>query len=200
MNKTMASIQLVAGVDEVGRGPLAGPVIAAAVILDPDSPIEGLRDSKKLSENKRQQLSEQIKQYAACYAFGRAEVTEIDQLNILQASLLAMQRAVHALPLQPLHALVDGNHAPRLDCRVTTIIKGDDREDAIAAASIIAKVKRDREMMELHQVLPQYGFDRHKGYPTRAHLEALRQHGVTIHHRQSFRPVREISLATDIND
>jgi ribonuclease HII len=184
---------LVAGVDEVGRGPLAGPVIAAAVILDPDNPITGLRDSKKLSEKRRQQLSVQIQECAACFAFGRAEVTEIDQLNILRATLLAMQRAVHGLQIQPLHALVDGNHAPALSCKVTTIIKGDDKEDAIAAASIIAKVKRDGEMLDLHQAFPQYGFDQHKGYPTKAHMQALQQYGVTSHHRHSFRPVREVA-------
>ncbi|MCW8963497.1 MAG: ribonuclease HII [Gammaproteobacteria bacterium] len=183
--------QFIAGVDEVGRGPLAGPVIAAAVILDPDNQIDGLRDSKKLTEKRRQQLSVIIQERAASFAFGRAEVEEIDELNILHASLLAMQRAVLALHIQPDHALVDGNRAPALSCSVTTIIKGDDKEDAIAAASIIAKVKRDQEMLDLHQSFPDYGFDRHKGYPTRLHIQALQQHGVTIHHRRSFRPVRE---------
>jgi len=185
---------IIAGVDEVGRGPLAGPVIAAAVILDPDNPISGLRDSKKLSEKKRQELSLIIHECAAGFAFGRAEVEEIDQLNILQASLLAMQRAVEGLVLQPEHALIDGNHAPALNCKVTTIIKGDDKEDAIAAASIIAKVKRDAEMLQMHDIHPQYGFDRHKGYPTKLHIQALQQYGVTEHHRRSFRPVKEILL------
>ena len=184
-------MRYIAGVDEVGRGPLAGPVVAAAVILDPDYPIIGLRDSKKLSEKKRQELSPIIQACAASFAFGRAEVEEIDQLNILQASMLAMQRAVEALDLSPDHALVDGNRAPNLACAVTTIIRGDDKEDAIAAASIIAKVKRDHEMLELHHQFPEYGFDKHKGYPTRLHMDALRQYGVTDHHRRSFRPVRE---------
>lgn len=183
---------LIAGVDEVGRGPLAGPVIAAAVILDPDNPIIGLRDSKKLSEKKREELNTIIQNQAACFSFGRAEVDEIDRLNILQASLLAMQRAIEALDIQPDHALIDGNHAPTLDCEVTTIIKGDDKEDAIAAASIIAKVKRDREMLELHHQFPDYGFNRHKGYPTKYHLQALQEHGVSQHHRRSFRPVKDI--------
>jgi len=190
--------QYIAGVDEVGRGPLAGPVIAAAVILNPDKPVLGLRDSKKLSEKKRQQLNLVIKEYVTSYAFGRAEVEEIDELNILQASLLAMRRAVEALHVQPDHALVDGNRAPVLDCRVTTIIKGDDKEDAIAAASIIAKVKRDQEMLELHEVFPDYGFDKHKGYPTRLHMQAIHQHGVTRHHRRSFRPVREVLASGDM--
>jgi ribonuclease HII len=185
-------VKLIAGVDEVGRGPLAGPVIAAAVILDPDNPIIGLRDSKKLSEKKREVLNTIIQNQAASFSFGRAEVHEIDQLNILHASLLAMQRAIDALDIQPDHALIDGNHAPALDCEVTTIIKGDDKEDAIAAASIIAKVKRDREMLELHQQFPNYGFDRHKGYPTKYHLQALQEYGVTQHHRRSFRPVKDI--------
>jgi len=185
-------MKYIAGVDEVGRGPLAGPVIAAAVILDPDNPIIGLRDSKKLSEKKREEFSIIIQERAASFSFGRAEVDEIDQLNILQASLLAMQRAVSALSIKPAHALIDGNHAPNLECRVTTIIKGDDKEDAIAAASIIAKVKRDREMLELHQRFPDYGFDRHKGYPTKYHLQALQDYGVCQHHRRSFRPVKQI--------
>ena len=183
-------LNIIAGVDEVGRGPLAGPVVAAAVILDPARPIEGLRDSKKLSSKKRDELDMIIRAQASSYALGRAEVEEIDRLNILQASLLAMQRAIDALHIQPDHALVDGNHAPSLKCRVTTIIKGDDTEDAIAAASIIAKVERDREMLMLHETYPEYGFDRHKGYPTKFHIEALREYGITDHHRRSFRPVR----------
>lgn len=183
--------QYVAGVDEVGRGPLAGPVIAAAVILDPGNPIDDLRDSKKLTEKKRRQLSIIIRERAASFAFGYADIEEIDRLNILQASLLAMQRAVNGLHIQPDHALIDGNRAPELGCGVTAIVKGDDKEDSIAAASIIAKVKRDQEMLELHQSFPDYGFDRHKGYPTRLHIQALRRHGVTCHHRRSFRPVRE---------
>lgn len=182
----------VAGVDEVGRGPLAGPVIAAAVILDPDRPIQGLRDSKKLSEKRRIQLNETIRSQALCFAYGRAEVLEIDEINIFHASLLAMQRAVNALPVRPQHALVDGKFPPDVDCKVTTIIGGDDKEDAIAAASIIAKVKRDLEMVRLHELYPDYGFDRHKGYPTKLHLEALLRNGVTEHHRRSFRPVKNV--------
>ena len=182
----------VAGVDEVGRGPLAGPVIAAAVILDPDRPIQGLRDSKKLSEKRRIQLDETIRSQALCFAYGRAEVLEIDEINIFHASLLAMQRAVNALPVRPQHALVDGKFPPDVDCKVTTIIGGDDKEDAIAAASIIAKVKRDLEMVRLHELYPDYGFDRHKGYPTKLHLEALLRNGVTEHHRRSFRPVKNV--------
>jgi ribonuclease HII len=182
----------VAGVDEVGRGPLAGPVVAAAVILDVARPISGLRDSKKLSSKRREYLSHVIMENCLSYAFGRAEVDEIDALNILQASLLAMKRAVEALSVMPNHALVDGKFAPDLDCGVTTIVGGDDSEDAIAAASIIAKVNRDHEMVQLHQFYPDYGFDQHKGYPTRFHLEAIRRHGVTSHHRRSFRPVKDL--------
>jgi ribonuclease HII len=182
----------IAGVDEVGRGPLAGPVIAAAVILDPDQPISGLRDSKKLTEKRRDYLNDIIQEKCLSYAFGRAEVCEIDELNIFHASLLAMQRAVHGLTIPPDHALIDGKFAPVLECDVTTIIGGDDREDAIAAASIIAKVHRDREMVQLHQTYPDYGFDRHKGYPTKYHLEVIRRHGITRHHRRSFGPVKAL--------
>jgi ribonuclease HII len=184
-----SSKRLIAGVDEAGRGPLAGPVIAAAVILDPAQPIDGLRDSKKLTRNKREQLSIQILERALACSIGRADVAEIDKLNILQASLLAMQRAVNALEVVPAHVLVDGTHAPDIKYSVTTMIKGDDREACIAAASILAKVTRDREMQRLHADFPQYGFDRHKGYPTRAHIEVLNQIGVTPHHRTSFAPV-----------
>jgi ribonuclease HII len=183
---------IIAGVDEVGRGPLAGPVIAAAVILDVERPVSGLRDSKKLSAKRRQYLSDLIRENCASFAFGRAEVHEIDRINIFHASLLAMQRAVNALEVSPEHVLVDGKYAPELGCKVTTIIGGDDREDAIAAASIIAKVHRDQEMMQLHESYPEYGFARHKGYPTKVHLEAMKQYGVTIHHRRSFRPVKSL--------
>lgn len=182
----------VAGVDEVGRGPLAGPVVAAAVILDTARPISGLRDSKKLSAKRREYLSNLIMENCLSHAFGRAEVDEIDALNILQASLLAMKRAVESLSVRPNHALVDGKFAPDLDCRVTTIVGGDDSEDAIAAASIIAKVNRDHEMVRLHESYPEYGFNQHKGYPTRFHLEAIKLHGVTSHHRRSFRPVKDL--------
>jgi len=182
---------MIAGVDEAGRGPLAGPVVAAAVILDPARPISGLKDSKKLSPGKREQLAEQIQDRAIAYAVCRAEVEEIDHLNILRASLLAMERALQALHIQPGQVLVDGIHAPESVWPVETIIKGDDKIPEIAAASILAKVARDREMLRLDQVYPQYGFARHKGYPTRFHIEALREFGVSPVHRKSFRPVAE---------
>lgn len=186
----MTRIALIAGIDEVGRGPLAGPVVTAAVILDPSKPITGLADSKKLSEKRRQQLAMLIKQHAYAWALGRAEVDEIDQLNILQASLLAMQRAVAALPVAPTHALVDGNHAPILPCPVSTIIKGDATEPAIAAASVLAKVARDQEMVALEQLYPGYGLAKHKGYPTAQHQQALLELGPSPIHRHSFAPVR----------
>jgi len=186
---------LIAGVDEVGRGPLAGPVVTAAVILDPDQPINGLADSKKLTEKRREALEPIIKLRALAWAIGRAEPAEIDQLNILQATLLAMRRAVEGLNLVPDHALVDGNQAPQLMCPVTTIIKGDQSEPAIAAASIIAKVARDREMVSMDQQFPGYGFAQHKGYPTKMHQTALMTLGVTEIHRRSFRPV-QLALKT----
>ncbi|MEJ2465561.1 MAG: ribonuclease HII [Candidatus Thiodiazotropha sp.] len=186
------SAEFVAGVDEVGRGPLAGPVVAAAVILDPARPIEGLADSKKLTEKRREAIDPIIREQALCWALGRAEPEEIDRINILQASLLAMQRAVAALSTQPGLALVDGNKAPRLPCQVRTIVGGDASEPAISAASIIAKVARDREMVELDALYPGYGLARHKGYPTRQHMEALQQLGVTEIHRRSFGPVRRL--------
>jgi ribonuclease HII len=182
---------VIAGVDEAGRGPLAGPVMAAAVILDPERPIEGLRDSKKLSAKKRETLAEQILEHALAFAVCRAEVEEIDRLNILRASLLAMERALKSLTIQPGKVLVDGTHAPDSIWPVETIIKGDDKVPEIAAASILAKVMRDREMLRLDREYPEYGFARHKGYPTRLHIEALRQYGVLPIHRKSFRPVAE---------
>ena len=182
----------VAGVDEVGRGPLAGPVVAAAVILDPARPIEGLADSKKLTEKRREELAEIIKEQALSWALGRAEVEEIDRLNILQASLLAMQRAVAALQPQAEFALVDGNRCPDLACPAEAVIKGDDRVPVISAASVIAKVARDREMCALERDYPGYGLAKHKGYPTKAHLECLQRLGVTVIHRRSFGPVRKI--------
>jgi ribonuclease HII len=182
----------IAGVDEVGRGPLAGDVVAAAVILDPERPIEGLRDSKKLTEPRREALAELIRERALSWAVARASVAEIDQLNILQASLLAMTRAVTALDPQPTYVLVDGNRLPRWDYPSEPVIKGDDRVPAIAAASILAKVQRDNELIELEAEYPGYGFARHKGYPTAAHLQALRTLGVTPVHRRSFGPVREL--------
>jgi ribonuclease HII len=186
--------ELVVGVDEVGRGPLAGPVIAAAVILHHARPIAGLDDSKRLSEPVRERLAAQVCSEAVAWAIGRAEVEEIDRVNILQASLLAMQRAVAALSVAPTLALVDGNRAPGFACPGRAIVGGDASEPCISAASIVAKVARDREMMALEALYPGYGFARHKGYPTRAHIEALRQHGVTRIHRRSFGPVRKILL------
>lgn len=183
---------LIAGADEVGRGPLAGPVVAAAVILDANTTIEGLADSKTLSESQRETLAAIIKQQALAWSLGRAEVFEIDEINILQASLLAMQRAVENLPVQPHHVQVDGNHCPRLKCTVEAIIKGDSKIKAISAASIIAKVARDKEMVEAAEVFPGYGFEVHKGYPTKRHLQALRELGVTSFHRRSFRPVKTL--------
>jgi len=186
----------IAGVDEVGRGPLAGDVVTAAVILDPARPIQGLRDSKKLSETRRQQLAEQIMEHALAWSVARASVEEIDELNILQASLLAMHRAVEALVPQPEYVLVDGNRLPRWNYASEPVVKGDDRVAAIAAASILAKVQRDSELVELSRQYPGYGFDRHKGYPTAVHLEALRTLGVTPAHRKSFAPVKNL-LAID---
>jgi len=182
----------VAGVDEVGRGPLAGPVVAAAVILDPARPIAGLADSKKLTEKRREELAEIIKEQALSWALGRAEVEEIDRFNILQASLLAMQRAVAALQPRAEFALIDGNRCPDLACPAEAVIKGDDRVPVISAASVIAKVARDREMVELDRDFPGYGLAQHKGYPTKAHLESLQRLGVTVIHRRSFGPVRKI--------
>ena len=186
----------VAGVDEVGRGPLAGPVVTAAVILDPEQPISGLADSKALSEKKREALFDEIRKKAKAWAIGRAEVDEIDEINILQATMLAMQRAVAGLALQPGHVLVDGNRCPELPCSAEAIIKGDGKIPAISAASIIAKVTRDREMVLLDAEYPGYGLAEHKGYPTKAHMIALQNLGVTSIHRRSFAPVRR-ALKTD---
>jgi len=181
----------VAGVDEVGRGPLAGPVVTAAVILDPERPVSGLADSKALSEKKREALFEEIQMKAKAWAIGRAEVEEIDEINILQATMLAMQRAVAGLALQPGHVLVDGNRCPELPCTAEAIIKGDGKVPAISAASIMAKVTRDREMVLLDAEYPGYGLAGHKGYPTKAHMAALQDLGVTPIHRRSFAPVRK---------
>jgi ribonuclease HII len=185
------TVKLVAGVDEVGRGPLAGPVVAAAVILDPARPVAGLVDSKAISEKKREILADIIKTNAIAWAIGRAEVEEIDSINILQASLLAMQRAVAALDPQAEHALIDGNRCPQLRCSSEAIIKGDATVPAISAASILAKVTRDREMITMDTLYPGYGLARHKGYPTKAHIEAIRELGVSIIHRRSFGPVKK---------
>ncbi|VAW99398.1 Ribonuclease HII [hydrothermal vent metagenome] len=182
----------VAGVDEVGRGPLAGPVVAAAVILDPDNPIEGLMDSKKLTEKRREILAVEIKQKALSWALGRAEVEEIDQINILQASLVAMSRAVAGLTVAPQQVLVDGNKCPDVPYPVEAIIKGDSLVESISAASIIAKVARDTEMVQLDAEYPGYGLAKHKGYPTAMHRQALIDLGVTIIHRRSYKPVRDV--------
>ncbi len=179
-----------AGVDEAGRGPLAGPVIAAAVILHPQRPIAGLADSKSLNSKRREALDAQIRSEALTWSLGRAEVEEIDVLNILQATLLAMQRAVAGLSVLPQYVLVDGNCCPRLTCPAQAVVRGDQSVPEICAASIIAKVARDREMIELEARYPGYGFAVHKGYGTALHLEALRKHGPTAVHRRSFAPVR----------
>ncbi len=182
----------VAGVDEVGRGPLAGPVVAAAVILDPNRPIDGLVDSKKISAKKRERLALEIHEKALAWALGRAEVEEIDSINILQASLLAMKRAVAQLQPVPHRALIDGNRCPQLDCPSEAIIKGDATVEVISAASIIAKVARDQEMAELDLDYPGYGLAQHKGYPTKMHIAALQRLGVSPIHRRSFGPVKKL--------
>jgi len=185
---------LTCGVDEAGRGPLAGPVYAAAVILDPARPVAGLADSKTLTPRQRETLALEVRLRAVAWAVASASVEEIDTLNILQASLLAMRRAVEQLAVTPQQVLVDGLHRPRLKIPVRAIVRGDATVAEIAAASILAKVARDTEMLALHQQHPQYGFDRHKGYPTSAHLAALRKHGVSAVHRRSFAPVRSLLL------
>ncbi len=183
------TVGLVAGVDEAGRGPLAGPVVAAAVILDDMNPITGLNDSKKLSEKRREKLYDAILAKALCCSIAQASVEEIDSLNILQATLLAMRRAVDGLRLKPVKVLVDGNRLPVLDVRAEAIVQGDAKVPAISAASILAKVHRDRLCLQLHAQYPAYGFDRHKGYGTAEHLQALQAHGPTPWHRLSFAPV-----------
>ncbi len=182
---------LIAGVDEAGRGPLAGPVVAAAVILDDSHPVHGLADSKKLSAARRAQLYDEIRAKALCCSVAQASVEEIDRLNILQATLLAMRRAVLGLRLKPQRVLVDGNRLPVLDVLAEAIVGGDAKVAAISAASILAKVTRDRDCALLDEQFPQYGFARHKGYGTAEHLAALREHGPCAVHRQSFAPVRE---------
>ena len=183
---------LIAGVDEAGRGPLAGPVVAAAVILDDRHAIKGLADSKKLSARRREALFDEIRAKALCCSIAQASVEEIDEFNILQATLLAMRRAVMGLRLPPKLVLVDGNRLPVLDIRAEAIVKGDDKVPAISAASILAKVTRDRWCLEYHQQFPQYGFDQHKGYGTADHLAALRLHGPCPQHRRTFRPVTDL--------
>jgi ribonuclease HII len=187
---TRSELEWVCGVDEAGRGPLAGPVYAAAVILDPQRPIDGLRDSKKLSAKRREQLEISIRERALSWCVASSSAQEIDQINILQASLLAMRRAVDGLAITPAKALVDGNRAPSLTCEVQTIVKGDALEPAISAASILAKCARDRKMKELDLLYPVYAFKQHQGYPTAAHFVLLKQHGPCPEHRRSFAPVR----------
>lgn len=183
---------LICGVDEVGRGPLCGAVVAAAVILDPARPIAGINDSKKLTARKREQLALQIREHALAWAIAEASVEEIDRLNILHASMLAMQRAVEALRITPDLVRVDGNRCPQLDLPCEALVGGDALDASIGAASILAKTERDRQLIELDRVYPAYGFAKHKGYPTVQHLAALREHGVLDCHRRSFGPVRAI--------
>ena len=188
---------VIAGVDEVGRGPLVGAVVTAAVILDPNNPIEGLADSKKLSEKKRLALAEEIKAKALAWSLGRAEPEEIDQLNILHATMLAMQRAVAGLAIQPDFVLVDGNRIPALPMAAQAVVKGDSLVAEISAASILAKVARDLEMEALDKQFPEYGFAKHKGYPTKLHFEKLTQLGATPFHRKSFAPVAKCLAQAD---
>ena len=188
--------QFVAGVDEVGRGPLAGPVVAAAVILDPENPIEGLMDSKKITEKRREILAKEIKEKALSWSISRVDVDEIDRINILQASLQAMTIAVSGLEQQPDYVMVDGNRIPKeITISAEAVVKGDDRVACISAASIIAKVARDNEMIEMEEIYPGYGLAKHKGYPTKVHIEALQKLGVTKIHRKTFGPVKKV-LAT----
>ena len=187
------ALMKIAGVDEAGRGPLVGSVVAAAVILDPNNPIEGLNDSKKLTEKKREKLFIEIQEKALAWAIAEASHEEIDQINILQASLLAMRRAVEALQLQPEHVLVDGNKVPQgLSMSCDAVVGGDALHAEISAASILAKVTRDREMVVLDQQYPHFGFAKHKGYPTKAHFEAIAEHGVIDQHRRSYAPVKKV--------
>ncbi|MEI6192392.1 MAG: ribonuclease HII [Nitrosomonadaceae bacterium] len=188
----MKKFEWICGVDEAGRGPLAGPVFAACVVLDPDYQIAGLTDSKKLSEKKRDDLTLIIKTRSIAWAIAFASVEEIDQLNILQASLLAMKRAVESLSFAPNKVLVDGNRSPCLDFPTETIIGGDNLVPEISAASILAKTARDTEMLRLHHCFPNYGFDQHKGYPTKGHISALQKHGPSVVHRRSFSPVKKL--------
>ncbi len=187
-----AASLLVCGVDEAGRGPLAGAVYAAAVILDPAKPIPGLKDSKLLSESRRETLALKIQEHSIAWAVALASVEEIDRLNILQATMLAMQRAVQALRVAPDEAWIDGNRCPQLACRSRAIVQGDRTRPVISAASILAKTARDAEMLRLHARFPEYRFDRHKGYPTAEHLELLERHGASEIHRRSFSPVQRV--------
>lgn len=184
--------EIICGVDEAGRGPLAGPVFAAAVILDPARPITGLRDSKKLSEARRDALADIIRRDALAWSIAHCSAAEIDELNILHATMLAMRRAIEGLSVQPTLALIDGNRCPPSAVRSEAIVKGDDKVAEISAASILAKTARDAVLQTLHQQYPEYAFDRHKGYPTALHLERLRLHGATPEHRRSYAPVRAV--------
>lgn len=187
------NVNYIAGVDEVGRGPLVGDVVTAAVILDPNQPIAGLADSKKLSDKKRQLLAAEIKEKALCYAIGRCSPVEIDELNILHATMLAMSRAVEGLSVKPEFVFIDGNRVPsQLTVPAQAVVKGDSLVEEISAASILAKVARDEEMIELDKRYPDYGFAGHKGYPTKAHFAALEQYGAIAEHRKSFKPVQRI--------
>lgn len=190
--RPFTEVDIVCGVDEAGRGPLAGPVFAAAVILDPQRPIEGLRDSKKLTEARRDELAPLIREHALAWAIAECSCEEIDSINILQATMLAMRRAVEALHTVPTLALIDGNRCPQMDVRAHAIVEGDDKVNAISAASILAKTARDAALVRLHDLYPQYGFDQHKGYGTPLHLERLRAHGPSPAHRRSFAPVRNL--------
>ena len=190
--RPFTELDIVCGVDEAGRGPLAGPVFAAAVILDPLRPIEGLRDSKKLTEARRDELAPLIREHALAWAIAECSCEEIDSINILQATMLAMRRAVEALQTAPTLALIDGNRCPQMDVRAHAIVEGDDKVNAISAASILAKTARDAALVRLHDLYPQYGFDQHKGYGTPLHLERLRLHGPSPAHRRSFAPVRNL--------
>lgn len=193
----MSEYRFIAGVDEVGRGPLVGDVVTAAVILDPNKPIDGLKDSKKLSEKKREFLSSQIKHNALSWNIGIASSEEIDELNILHATMLAMTRSVSGLAVQPEFVLVDGNRVPDWTYPSEAVVKGDDKHAEISAASIIAKVARDEQMRQLHEAFPEYGFDKHKGYPTKAHFFALDKYGPLWCHRKSFKPVHEALVKFD---
>ncbi len=190
----MKHFPLICGVDEAGRGPLAGAVFAAAVILNPAKPISGLADSKKLSETRRDELALIIKRDALAWAIAFSSVEEIDDINILQASLLAMKRAVELLKIKPDQALIDGLYCPKITIPSRAIVKGDSKEPAISAASILAKTARDADMLDMHTRYPQYRFDKHKGYGTAVHMAALREHGVTVIHRKTFAPVRDLLL------
>ena len=191
------SDERICGVDEAGRGPLAGPVFAAAVILDPARPIQGLRDSKKLSAARRDELAELIKRDALAWSIAQCSEAEIDDLNILQATMLAMRRAIEGLSVVPTLALIDGNRCPVCSVRTEAIVKGDDKVAEISAASILAKTARDAILIDMHSAYPQYAFDQHKGYPTALHLERLREHGVSPVHRRSYAPVRKLLQEAD---